>query len=79
MTVYRLPFGLAAWPAAACPAAAPAVEDEPGRSAGTSLSVRLPVALRRRLEASAALEGVPFDVWLSRAVARSVDPRLETT
>ena len=41
------------------------------------LTLRLPAALKRRVEATAALEGVPADAWIVRSLARSVDPRLE--
>jgi predicted HicB family RNase H-like nuclease len=40
------------------------------------LSLRLPSALKKRVEASAALEGVSPNAWVERALSRSVDPRL---
>jgi hypothetical protein len=79
MAVYRLPLGYAEWPepeASAPHAAEPLPDLEPVRS--TRLLVSLPAALRRKIDDSAALEGVPADVWVSRALARSVDPRLDT-
>jgi hypothetical protein len=38
--------------------------------------VTVPAALEQRVEASAALEGVPAEAWIVRALSRSVDPRL---
>jgi HicB family len=40
------------------------------------LSLRVPKALKRRVEASAELEGVAPNEWVVRALSRSVDPRL---
>ena len=54
------------------PRPAPVV-DRPQR-----VTLRLPSALRRCVEASAALEGVTVDAWVARALARSVDPRVGT-
>lgn len=79
MAVYRLPLGYAEWPDPdehEPPVYEPPVDLE--RDAGARLLVRLPATLRRKIEASAELEGVPSEVWVSRALARSVDPRLES-
>jgi hypothetical protein len=75
MATYRLPFGYLDWPAE--PPVEPERADfdaEPGPSA--RLHFRLPAALKSKIEASAALEGVPPDVWVERALSRSLDPRL---
>lgn len=79
MAVYRLPLGYAEWPepqASPSPVFEPLPDLEPGRTA--RLLVSLPAALRLKIDASADLEGVPADVWISRALARSIDPRLGT-
>jgi hypothetical protein len=85
MAVYRLPLGYAEWPdpdeheheheLRVFEPPADVVE----RDASARLLVRLPATLRRKIEDSAALEGVPSEVWVSRALARSVDPRLESS
>jgi hypothetical protein len=78
MAIYSLLFGHAEWP-----------EEKPHR--GTverelealrcdsdrirRISISVPDTLKRRVEASASLEGVPADTWIERALARSVDPR----
>ena len=81
MAVYRLPLGYVEWPDPEQHerhTSEPLADLERDTSAARLL-VPLPAALRRKIEASAALEGVPSDVWVSRALARSVDPRLETS
>jgi hypothetical protein len=79
MAFHRLPLGYADWPD---PEPRPREPHEPVSDLepdpGARLLVRLPAALKRKIEASAALDGVPADVWISRALARSVDPRLGT-
>jgi hypothetical protein len=80
MTVYRLPFGgHFEWDEPPEPrnARAPAPYD-PRRERTKRVSVRLPEVLKRRVEASAELEGVPPSTWIVRALSRSVDPRLTT-
>ena len=78
MAIYSLLFGHAEWP-----------EEKPHR--GTverelevlrcesdrvrKMSISLPDTLKRRVEASASLEGVPADWWIERALTRSIDPR----
>jgi hypothetical protein len=73
---FQLPFGHAEWPV-----------DEPRRNPRpfaydpdeiepTRVTVSVPVSLRTRIEASAALEGIAPDAWIRRALSRSVDPRL---
>jgi hypothetical protein len=74
MAVYSLLFGHAEWPEdIPRPQPAPHFElpERPRR-----LSVTVPAALERRVEQSAALEGVPAEAWIVRALSRSVDPRL---
>ena len=76
MAIYSLLFGHAEWPDADETAARPpAVRPEPQTA---RLTLRVPEVLKGRLEASAALEGVPAETWIVRALARSVDPRLGT-
>jgi hypothetical protein len=78
MAIYSLLFGHAEWP-----------EEKPHR--GTverelevlhldsdplrRMSISVPDTLKRRVEASALLEGVPADAWIERALTRCVDPR----
>ena len=73
MATYSLLFGHAEWPEAPAPSphgGAPcAAEVE-------ALTLAVPSALRARLEATAELEGLPWETWAVRALARSVDPRL---
>ncbi len=78
MTIYRLPFGHAEWPdqAARTPAAFPHAERRRERT--SRILLRLPETLKRRVEASAELEGVEPSAWIVRALSRSVDPRLTT-
>lgn len=76
MAVYSLLFGHAEWPEERKPC--PRVYDEDERAASTArLNVSVPATLKGRVEASAALEGVPEDTWVARALARSVDPRVQ--
>lgn len=77
MAVYSLLFGHAEWPEARkpCPRVYDAEPAAPQRTA--SLNVSVPAALKGRVEASAALEGVPEQTWIVRALARSVDPRVQ--
>ena len=76
MAIYPLLFGYVEGP-----------DDKPGwrplqrpsRSVDTTrLTLRVPESLKRRVEDSAALEGLAPDTWITRALSRSVDPRLET-
>ena len=53
-------------------AEAPAVPAEDGLTARVTL--RLPEALKRELEAAAAREGVSLNTWLVRALSRSTAP-----
>ena len=77
MAIYSLLFGHVDWPDA---------EDTPNRRlrvhsddlATTRLTLRVPEALKGRLEESAALAGVPPEAWIVTALSRSVDPRLGT-
>ena len=76
MAVYSLLFGHVEWP------------DEPSRPEHhhpfsaehervTRLTLRVPSSLRSRLEESADLAGLSREAFVERALARSVDPRLE--
>jgi hypothetical protein len=76
MALFPLPFGHAEWPVEA-PERHPrpfAYDDDTIEPTRVTLSV--PISLKTRIEASAALEGVPADAWIRRALSRSVDPRL---
>ena len=75
MATYSLLFGHADWP------------DRSNSSSRTAraeleplplerLTVALPADLKSRLDQTAALQGVPSEAWIVRALARSVDPRL---
>ncbi len=78
MARYALPFGYVDWPD---PDERPPVHSHPLDDAEIEptarVTLRLPAGLKRRVEASAALEGVPADAWILRSLTRSVDPRLE--
>ena len=75
MATYSLLLGHAEWPSPT---------DSSSRTAQAELeplpverlTVALPVGLKSRLDQTAALEGVPSEAWIVRALARSVDPRL---
>jgi hypothetical protein len=49
---------------------------EPDEVEPTRVTLSVPVSLKTRIEASAALEGIAPDAWIRRALSRSVDPRL---
>jgi hypothetical protein len=77
MALFPLPFGHAEWPVEAPERHNPrpfAYDDDTIEPTRVTLSV--PISLKTRIEASAALEGVPADAWIRRALSRSVDPRL---
>jgi predicted HicB family RNase H-like nuclease len=79
MTIYRLPFGHMEWPESPIRrGATPHASADGSRERTTRLSVRLPETLKRRVEASAELEGVAPSTWIVRALSRSTDPRLTT-
>ena len=75
MTLYPLLFGHASGPPEPKPARA-RLEGESEPVASEPVTVRVSAALKGRVEASAALEGVSPDAWIVRALARSVDPRV---
>lgn len=76
MARYALPFGYVDWPEPdGRPPAAHTLEDADVEPV-SRITLRVPAALKRRVEASAALEGVPADTWIVRSLTRSVDPRL---
>ena len=73
MATYSLLFGHAEWPEATASAprgGAPSAADV------EDLTLAVPAVLRARLEATAELEGVPWETWVVRALSRCVDPRL---
>ena len=75
MALYPLLFGHAPGPPEPR-RARPQLEGEREPVASEPLTVRVPAALKGRVEASAALEGVSPGAWIARALARSVDPRV---
>lgn len=76
MAIYPLLFGYVEGPADR-PARRPL--PRPSKSGDTTrLTLRVPESLKRRVEDSAALEGLAPDTWITRALSRSIDPRLET-
>jgi hypothetical protein len=81
MALFSLPFGHAEWRAAApeCRSPRPFAYDPDVAVEPTRLTLSVPISLKTRIEASAALEGVPPDQWIRRALSRSVDPRLTAT
>ena len=78
MARYALPFGYIDWPepAGRPRPSAPTLDDAEVEPL-SRVSLRVPAGLKRRVEASAALEGVPADAWIVRSLSRSIDPRLE--
>jgi hypothetical protein len=75
MAVYSLLFGHAEWPADR-PRRAGTTRVAPEAAPVERLTIVVPSALKSRVDASAELAGVPSDAWITRALARSVDPRL---
>jgi hypothetical protein len=75
MAIYSLLFGHAEWPEEKRPCS-PLPPEFGERPRSRRLSVTVPDTLKRCVEESAALEGVPADTWIVRALSRSVDPRL---
>jgi hypothetical protein len=76
MALFPLPFGRVEWAADEPEPRARPFAYDPDDGEPTRVSVSVPIALKTRIEASAALEGVPADLWIRRALSRSVDPRL---
>lgn len=77
MATYSHLFGHFEWPepdARPAPTGYPAAEREPAPV--EAITVAIPVGLRRRLEATAELQGLPWETWAVRTLARSIDPRL---
>jgi hypothetical protein len=75
MAIYSLLFGHAEWPEETRQSS-PLPHEFGARPKARRLSVTVPDTLKRCVEESAALEGVPADTWIVRALSRSVDPRL---
>jgi hypothetical protein len=76
MARYALPFGYIDWPEPdGRPRSTPTLDDAELEPL-SRVTLRVPAGLKRRVEASAALEGVPADAWIVRSLSRSVDPRL---
>ena len=73
MATYSLLFGHAEWPEAP---ASPSRGDTVSAADVEALTLAVPSTLRARLEATAELEGVPWETWVVRALSRCVDPRL---
>jgi hypothetical protein len=76
MATYSLLFGHAEWPDQTARSRRVRSTPEADPAPVERLTVALPVTLKSRLDATAALEGVPAEAWIVRALARSVDPRL---
>lgn len=76
MAIYSLLFGHVEWPDEKAPCDPIATLDLSELERKKRLSVRVPAALKRRIEESAALEGVPADAWVATALSRSIDPRV---
>ncbi len=76
MAIYSLLFGHTDWPdhdlRAHRQVHAPPLDDT------ARVTLRLPAGLKRRVEASARLEGLNAETWVAGVLARSVDPRMET-
>jgi predicted DNA binding CopG/RHH family protein len=75
MALYSLLFGHAEWPEDR-PFDSTQARDVDALDRDERLSVRVPDGLRQRVEASAALEGVPAEAWIVRALSSCLDPRL---
>ena len=73
MATYSLLFGHAEWPEATASSRCGGV---PSAADIEDLTLAVPSGLRARLEATAELEGVPWETWVVRALSRCVDPRL---
>ena len=69
MATYSLMFGHAEWPT---DAASEAVEP-PRPTYPERITLRLPAPLRRRIERSAARDGLSADEWVSVVLARALD------
>jgi hypothetical protein len=76
MARYALPFGYVDWPDPDPTPRNQHLLDDADLEPVSRMTLRLPAGLQRRVEASAALEGVPADAWIVRSLSRSVDPRL---
>ena len=76
MASFQLPFGRAEWPVDEPRRAPRPFAYEPDDVEPTRVTLSVPVTLKTRIEASAALEGIAPDAWIRRALSRSVDPRL---
>jgi hypothetical protein len=53
---------------------APADPPAPGDDLNARITLRLPEALKARVESTAAQEGVSANAWIVRALARAVEP-----
>jgi hypothetical protein len=73
---FQLPFGRAEWPVEEPRREPRPFAYEPDDVEPTRVTLSVPVTLKTRIEASAALEGIAPDAWIRRALSRSVDPRL---
>ena len=79
MAIYPLLFGHFDWPDGPTTRHRAAVDRDGRATLGSArVSVRVPAALKSRVEASAALEGLTPDAWIVRTLARGVDPRFDT-
>jgi hypothetical protein len=78
MAIFALPFGHAEWPIDEPKRHPRPFAYDPDEFEPTRVTLSVPVTLKTRIEASAALEGLAPDAWIRRALSRSVDPRLTT-
>ena len=78
MAIYPLPFGHLEWRDPADDSRQLAPARRRADTTTTRVAIRIPATLKARIEASAELEGVAPSAWITRALARSVDPRVST-
>lgn len=76
MAVYSLLFGHVEWPEEPTKNLVPRATLPAEFERDARLTLRVPAALKHRLEESADLAGVSREAFVERALARSVDPRL---
>ena len=73
MTICRTPLDHDYWAAYTARPRRPLLPPE----RASRVTLRLPSSLKGGVEASAARERVSLDAWVARALARSVDPRVQ--
>ena len=75
MATYPIPFGYAEWPE---PKRRQPVALDRGDDAfpTATLHLTVPVVVKELAEAKAAGEGIPFEAWVARTLARNAAPSL---